>query len=213
MSITGTFCLRLCCLPLVAFTLLAPLAPLALRAQKDSSAYQVIYTPPPPPTAEQRIAELPQFQRGRLLTVAELDAEPWYTNLRDALKNPEKVYKLSLSRNRLRGIPLEVLVLRNLQVLQLDHNRIRFLPDELVTLQNLQELDLLRNKLSALPENIGQLRELTKLYLGRNRLFRFPVSIVGLRKLRVLDVTQNPLTLHEIEFVQKRLPACRVLSN
>jgi Leucine-rich repeat (LRR) protein len=210
MSFFGTFHLRF---SILVLPVLLWLGHLPLSGQNDSTAFQVTYTPPPPPTAEQRIAELPQFQPGRVLTQAELDAEPWYTNLRDALKNPEKVYKLALSKNRLRGIPMEVLVLRNLQVLQLDRNRIRQLPDELASLQNLQELDLLGNNLSALPENIGQLRELTKLYLGRNRLFRFPVSIVGLRKLRVLDVTQNPLTLHEIEFVQKRLPVCRVLSN
>jgi Leucine-rich repeat (LRR) protein len=154
--------------------------------------------------------QLPRVEPGPLLTPQQLNSEPWYTDLREALKQPARVYKLVLAKKKLKQVPLEVLALRNLQVLHMNNNRLKTLPKEIVSLTNLQELNLFRNGINELPSEIAGLHNLQTLLLGQNKLVTFPYEIVGLRKLRLLDVTQNPLTLHEIAFVVKRLPACTV---
>ena len=52
-----------------------------------------------------------------------------FTNLEDALKNPESVKFLSLSKNRLKTFPVEIMKFSNLEYLDLSKNKLTTLPD------------------------------------------------------------------------------------
>ncbi|MCZ2355348.1 MAG: leucine-rich repeat domain-containing protein [Bacteroidia bacterium] len=139
-----------------------------------------------------------------------LDSQPWFYDLDEALKSPEKVYKLSLSDKKYTEFPKEILVFKNLQVLNLNRNKIKELPADISTLKNLRELSLYKNKLVHLPKEFCELTRLESCYLGKNQLEGFPREIVNLRKLRYLDLTNNNLTLYEISYIRKALPNCQI---
>lgn len=133
-----------------------------------------------------------------------------YYSLEEALVNPEKVYKLSLSNQKLKAFPLEVLLFKNLQVLNLSGNKIDSLPPEIGTLKNLQELNLAKNKLTKLPRSIGDLNHLEKLYLTSNNLYKFPNEMRGLQQLRYLDISFNRFLTFELNWVQRVLPKATI---
>ncbi len=58
-----------------------------------------------------------------------------YTNLEEALKEPEKVYNLDLSKKKLNEFPMEILKFTNLRSLKLYKNRIDSIPDEISQLK------------------------------------------------------------------------------
>src|SRR5690554_4390223 len=84
-----------------------------------------------------------------------------FQSLEEAMKNPEKVINLDLSRERLKEFPMELLNFPNLENLDLSNNRISLIPAEIGDLKNLQVLDLSRNRFNILPPQIGKLKELT----------------------------------------------------
>lgn len=148
---------------------------------------------------------------GPLLSAEELQRTPWFYSMTEAMREPEKVYKLSLTRQKLKRLPANIIMrFPNLQVLNLSHNKIKEVPDQIVQLENLQILILHHNKLRNMPADMRDLDELRELYIGYNRFIQIPAWVGGLGKLRQLDVTSNQLTLYEIELVQKRLPRCKV---
>jgi Leucine-rich repeat (LRR) protein len=152
----------------------------------------------------------PGANASKLLTPAELENEIWYNSIEEAMKNPEKVYKLNLSKKKLKTFPLEILLFKNLQHLNLSSNSLDTLPQEIKAFKNLQVLNLYSNSLRRLPEDIGDLNNLRELYLSRNYLYTFPVAIRGLQNLSVMDVTFNNFTENEIKYARKYLPRCIV---
>ncbi len=96
-----------------------------------------------------------------------------YTNLTEALKNPNEVRILDLSRSKLKILPKEIGQLQNLQILNSENNQLTTLPKEIGKLQNLQELHLQNNQLTTLPEEIGQLQNLKVLHLNNNNSLLF----------------------------------------
>ncbi|XP_051016557.1 leucine-rich repeat-containing protein 63 [Acomys russatus] len=110
---------------------------------------------------------------------------------------------LNLSFNNLSQFPMEVLYLRNLQVLKLRNNPIREIPSEiqqlkylrnfcisfnfitelsagLFCLNYLEELDVSYNEISDIPNDIQKLRSLQKLNVDGNYLNSFPPGILKL---------------------------------
>jgi Leucine-rich repeat (LRR) protein len=149
--------------------------------------------------------------QGRILSPVELAMEPTYTDLSLAVQQPDSVYKLSLVGQKIKDFPLEILFFRNLQELNLSENRLKTLPPEIGMLTNLQHINLFNNRIESLPDSIGKLRNLQTLYMGRNKMVSFPYRIVGLQSLRYLDIRANLFTLHEIDFIEKRLPKCEIV--
>lgn len=142
----------------------------------------------------------------RLLSTTELEKQPTFYSLDKAVANKDKVYKLNLSKQKLKEFPKEILLFPNLQILILANNQITEIPKEINQLQNLQVLHLAKNKIKKLPETIGDLKNLHTMYMSRNRLIYFPNEMRGLDNLRLLDVTRNHLTYDEIAFIKKILP-------
>lgn len=116
-----------------------------------------------------------------------------YTNLEQALKEPDKVYNLDLSKKKLDAFPNEVFQFKNLRSLILARNKIKSVPDNISDLKNLRVLNLSHNKLTDFNKNICDLPDLKKLILNQNSIESIPKEINQLTKLSFLDMWDNDL--------------------
>jgi Leucine-rich repeat (LRR) protein len=116
-----------------------------------------------------------------------------YTNLEEALKEPEKVYHLDLSKNKLKNFPMDILKFTNLRTLKLYKNKIDSIPNEISQLKNLRELNVGMNNLTKFNKAICELTNLEKLVLNQNEIEEIPVEIKNLKKLIHLDMWDNNL--------------------
>ena len=112
----------------------------------------------------------------QLLSKDSLKNLPTYSSLEEALKEPDKVIKLSLKKQKLTELPEEVLKFKNLQSLSLRNNKLTAFPRELKQLQYLQELDLSRNKMDTIYPEIGELTQLYYLNMNNNELSVLPLK-------------------------------------
>ena len=129
-----------------------------------------------------------------LLDSTTLDTMAGYTDLTEALKNPEKVTKLTLRKMHLKAFPAEIWKFPNLQYLDLSKNQITEFPDSLGQLKYLQVLHLSKNKIEALPRELGDLQNLVILDINNNELTMLPPQIGKLKKLQYLDLWNNSIS-------------------
>lgn len=143
----------------------------------------------------------------QLLIKSELEKQVVYTSLHEALKNPEIVYKLDLSKKKLRTIPKELFTLYNLQELNLSKNKIGIIPDDIGNLTNLQILNISANNISKLPSSIGNLTNLAELIANRNLISELPPQIGNLINLEKIDLWSNQIDNlpHEISKLRDNL--------
>jgi Leucine-rich repeat (LRR) protein len=113
---------------------------------------------------------VPEVKQGVLLDSAQLMIQFTFTSLEEALRRPDKVYKLRLDETNMSVLPPTIGNLVNLQELSLDRNQLVTLPPEIGKLTNLQVLVLDKNKLQRLPREMMSLRNLQKLYLNNYNL-------------------------------------------
>lgn len=117
-----------------------------------------------------------------------------YRSISVALQNPDKVYRLNLSKTRMKDIPADVFKFKNLRELDLSRNRIDSIPAAIGDLQNLTSLNLSSNNLELLPDEIGKLSNLTHLNLNRNKIVALPSTIGNLSNLELLELWDNELS-------------------
>ena len=122
-----------------------------------------------------------------------LDTMVGYTDLESALKEPEKVVKLTLRKQKYETFPAELWKFPNLQYLDLGKNKIKEVPDSISYFTNLQVLHLSKNQIEYLPREIGDLSNLMILDINQNELTSLPPQIGKLKKLRYLDLWSNNL--------------------
>ncbi|MDD3876585.1 MAG: hypothetical protein PHT69_08180 [Bacteroidales bacterium] len=111
-----------------------------------------------------------------------------FKSLKEAMRNPDEVYKLTLKRKKLRNFPSEIFLFKNLNELNLTNNHINFIPPEINTLKYLQNLYLGKNNITALPVELTTLEHLKILSLNRNDIELLPPEIGNLYSLRTLDL-------------------------
>jgi leucine-rich repeat protein SHOC2 len=128
-----------------------------------------------------------------------------------------KIWKLDVSSNELKELPVEIglcselkviyahgNVLRNVPVsfggltelvkITLNSNEIEDIPEaSLQKMISLQSLHLGSNKIALLPASLGRLESLLELIVNNNRLTFLPPEIGQLKNLRKLDVSSNTL--------------------
>jgi Leucine-rich repeat (LRR) protein len=147
------------------------------------------------------------------------DKNKEYNNIAEALVNPEKVYRLNLSNQKvmisddewsrfinleylnlenyhLKEIPIGITYLKNLKVINLNGNDFRKLPLEFSNLTNLEELYLNNEKYIDLPKTLtvlSKLPKLTSLHLENDNLKKLPIEILELENLENLYLNHNKL--------------------
>jgi Leucine-rich repeat (LRR) protein len=132
-------------------------------------------------------------QNNMLLDSLSLDTLQAYTDLNEALKNPDKVLKLVLRKQKLKEFPAAILQFKNLQYLDLSKNSIRELPPEIAKLQSLQYFSISRNSLEGFIPELGELVQLRWLIMNQNELSLLPPQIGKLVNLEYLDLWSNNL--------------------
>lgn len=142
--------------------------------------------------------------QAQLLDAAALDTVRTYRSLERALKEPDLVYRLDLSGQKLKEMPEEVYRLPNLNALDLSGNRLKVWPARLGELKYLQELRVSRNKLTSVGDGLCQLVHLERLDLSRNALQGLPKCIGALRELVSLDLWDNDLAEFPEEMAQMK---------
>ena len=120
-----------------------------------------------------------------------LDTLTGFTNLQEALKNPDAVTKLVLRKQHLKSFPKEILQFKNLQYLDISKNSIAELSDSIDKLINLQYFACSKTGLQRLPKEIGRLTNLVYLNFNQNDLELVPPQIGNLEKLEILDLWSN----------------------
>lgn len=151
-----------------------------------------------------------ELEAGPVLNSIQIERQKWFYSMDEAMRQPEKVYKLSLSHEKLKAFPYDISRFKNLQVLNLSHNKIKEVPAQIADLPNLQVLILTNNKIRTLADEMSELENLEVIYLGNNKLAAMPGWIGGLSKLRKLDLSYNQLSEYEIGLVRYRLSRCEV---
>ena len=140
-----------------------------------------------------------------------------YVNIDEALKNPEKVFRLNLSNQKidipsiswdkfvnleylsfkndhLKEVPKEIKNLKKLKVLDLSGNDFKILPKEFSQLSNLEELFLNDEKNLKLEENIeviSLLPHLRILHLENDNLKHLPKNFFKLKSIESLYLNNN----------------------
>lgn len=130
---------------------------------------------------------------GQLLDSSALSQQKTFYSLQDALVNPDSVFKLNLSKKKLKEVPKEVFVFKNLQVLNLSKNSFKEIPQQIGDLKNLQDFNASNNYLTAIPSQIGLLENMVHLNLNRNLIVSIPPEIGNLNNLEVLEMWDNEL--------------------
>ncbi|HQW40936.1 MAG: leucine-rich repeat domain-containing protein [Flavobacteriales bacterium] len=169
----------------------------------------------------------------QLLDAVALDSMRTYRSLERALKEPDLVYRLDLSGQKLKVFPEEIFLLKNLNALDLSGNKLKELParsgefnymqefrasknkltkfpEAVCSWVNLKRLDLSRNALDSLPPCMGRLKELMSMDLWDNDLAGFPDELSSMRALRFLDLRAIQFDEPEMERIQSMLPSAKV---
>ncbi|MCH8906116.1 MAG: hypothetical protein IH840_03420 [Candidatus Heimdallarchaeota archaeon] len=100
---------------------------------------------------------------------------------------------LSVFKNRLSSVPVEIGMLNKMEYLNLGENQLEQIPNSISNMKKLQTLLLHRNKLVELPEEIVKLIQLKELWIIGNKYSRNE-SKNPLAKLRDQISIINPLS-------------------
>lgn len=130
--------------------------------------------------------------RAQLLTIAALDTVHTYRSLEKAMKEPDKVYRLDLSKTKLKEVP-DLRMFKNLNALDLSQNKLKTIPAWLGEMKLIQELRISKNKIETFPEAICKLTHLKRLDVSRNAITGLPKCMGGLKELVSLDAWDNDL--------------------
>ena len=120
--------------------------------------------------------------------------------------NPDTIYALSLSKNKLTELPKELWKFKNLTELHLERNRLSSLPDSFDVFKNLEYLNLDRNDFEIVPLAISRLENLKKLMLSRNQINTISGNLFYCKKLEEIDFYDNPIgSVEPLIFEMKQL--------
>lgn len=127
-----------------------------------------------------------------------------FSNLEEALQvNPDSVYRLDLSKQKLDKVPEELVKFKNLQQLDLSKNKLTELPNSFY-FEDLRIIDLTKNKFEVFPAQLLNIKSIRNLFLGKNDIEIIPDKIGEMLNLIVLDLWYNPISELPETMVQLR---------
>lgn len=97
-----------------------------------------------------------------------------------------EVKKLSLSKLKLTHIPKEILLCKNLKILNISQNLLEFLPDWIGDLEELETINISKNRLYNLPPSFYKLKKLKTIFIHSNKLTHVPLRLSHLPSLKKL---------------------------
>jgi hypothetical protein len=100
-----------------------------------------------------------------------------YKTIEEAIKNPEKVYRLNLSNQKLNLNNTDWSKFVNLEFLSFKNDHLQEIPEAIGFLKNLKVLDLSGNDFKILPKSIGELSNLEVLYLNDEKKLKLSENI------------------------------------
>lgn len=113
----------------------------------------------------------------------------------------EQITQLTLTRCRLKALPLEISLLANLERLIVDGspgsttgNQLSALPDTIGLLVKLRYVSVANNRIVTLPLSLCRLPALETLWINNNNIISLPGAIASLSKLERLVVCDNLLS-------------------
>ena len=128
-------------------------------------------------------------------------------DLKEATREPLRVFQLDLSDQGLTEIPKVISTFKNLRLLNLSNNSIYQMNDALSNLRELQILKLTNNRLSVFDFSkiSGSSAILEEIYLRGNILRKIDQSIQDFQQIRVLDLGRNKIAQIDNELYLKNL--------
>lgn len=169
----------------------------------------------------------------QLLSQAALDSTKEFYSIESAMKEPDKVYRLQLTKKKYKVLPEEIRHFRNLNALDLSKNKLKELPAWMGELKYMQEFHAPNNKFKAMPEVVckwkhlkrldfhqneitgliecmGGLKELTSLDLWSNELEDFPDEVNGMAALKFMDLRVIQFDQSEMERITELFPRTQI---
>lgn len=176
---------------------------------------------------------LGHLAHAQLLSQAALDSTKEFYSMASALKEPDKVYRLQLTKKKYKTLPEEIRQFKNLNALDVGKNKLKELPAWLGELKYMQEfhapqnkfrempavicqwphlkrLDLHQNEITGLIPCMGELTELFSLDLWSNDLEDFPDEVKGMTALRFMDLRVIQFDQGEMTRISELFPQVRI---
>lgn len=140
------------------------------------------------------------------------DTLTYYSWDRVVQADPDTVYAIDFTRDKMGSIPESITKFSQLQGLKLTKNKLTGLPEFFSELKSIRFLYLDKNDFTYFPVPIFHLDELVYLDISRNKIGAIPRGISNLKKLKYLDVWDNRFTnidpafakLQQLEFIDLR---------
>jgi Leucine-rich repeat (LRR) protein len=134
-----------------------------------------------------------------------------YTKLEEALKEPDKVFRLNLNNQSFTEFPKGLSKFSNLEYLSLRNDHLTSLSPEIGSLKKLKVLDLGGNDFSVLPKDFTKLQNLEELYLDndKNLDIQQDIEVLGkLPKLKILHLENDgidklPSNINKLEHLEQ----------
>ena len=114
------------------------------------------------------------------------EKEKEFTTLNDALKSPEKVFRLNLSNQDISISSEQWLRFINLEYLNLMNDHLKEIPIAITKIKSLKTIDLSGNDFTNLPEEFSNLINLEEIYLNNEKNMNLPRTLSILAKLPML---------------------------
>lgn len=121
-------------------------------------------------------------------------------SLDEALKSPEDILILDLSKQKLKELPNDFGPLINLKELYLDKNKLKALPRSLASCENLEVISISKNKFVDFPMIICYLSQLKSLDISTNEIAELPDCLGELIHLEYIYMVGN-----EVASISKKL--------
>lgn len=142
------------------------------------------------------VSLLSQLVMSQTITVDSAQINKEYSNLEEALKNPEKVYRLNLSNQKVQ-VPKDAWSkFVNLEFLSFKNDHLEEIPQEISLLKKLKVLDLSGNDFTTLPKSFSELYNLEELFLNDEKKFNLNANIdiiSFLPRLKILHLENDSL--------------------
>jgi Leucine-rich repeat (LRR) protein len=123
-----------------------------------------------------------------------------YTLDQVLLADPDTIYAISLSKQKLDTLPKELGRFKHLKYLDLSKNKLSKLPDFIVDFKGLEQIDISKNQFDVFPLVLTRVESLKILIANRNAFDRLPESIGYNQKLEIIDLWDTPVMIFPESF-------------